>query len=93
MSEASDNLKVLVDAEIFIDGEMTPADEQKLRDMLEQIPGVSEFSIAHRRVDVRYDPISVTKKEIAQQIEGAGYRVSEVEAAAASPIVDANLPV
>ena len=92
MSESSDSLIEFVDAEIFVDGAKSPADEEKLRSALDHIPGITDLTIAHGRVDVRYDPMSVVMKEIAQRIEDAGYRISAVQSAPSSPVTNMKLP-
>lgn len=87
----SDNLTEFVDAEIFVSGADSPTDEKKLLAVLENVAGIEESKMAHGRVDVHYDPTKVTKIEISQKIEAAGYRITDVEAAASSPLTDAGL--
>lgn len=92
MSESSDSLTEFMDAEFVVGQATSPADEEKLRSALGPMPGIVDLTIAHGRVDVRYDPMSVTKKEIAQRIEAAGYRISDVQTAPASPVTDMIVP-
>jgi len=40
-------------------------------------------------VTVEYDPIEVSKREIGEAIALSGFKVVDVETAAASPILDA----
>ena len=87
----SDNLTEFVDAEIFVSDAESPSDEQKLLAALEDVPGIADSKIAHGRIDLHYDPITVTKAEIIKKIEAAGYKVTNVEAAASSPLTDAGL--
>jgi hypothetical protein len=88
----SDELTELVDAEIFVDGAEDPGEEQRLLALLDGHAGIAELAIAHGRVDVRYDPIAVNKAEIVRIIGAAGFKVTEVESAAASPITDSEMP-
>ena len=83
----SDALTELIDAEFFVEGADTPTGEQRLRDAL-QHDGIDELTVAHGRVDIRYDPITVNKAEFIHIIEAAGFRVNHVETAATSPVVD-----
>jgi copper chaperone CopZ len=86
-----DELTEFVDVEIFLHGTIAPADQQEVVRALEQFSGIAMLQIMPSRVDVRYDPISVTKHEIVQRLEMAGFRIKKVEAAASSPMTDSSL--
>lgn len=88
----SDDLTELVDAEIFVEGAATPTDEQRLLKTLEGQKGIAELSITQGRLDIRYDPISITKDDIAHRVQAAGFRIKEVETAASSPVTDTLPP-
>lgn len=85
----NNQLTEFVDAEISVAGLKSPVDEAKIAETLKPIAGIDEFRINGDRVDLRYDPTFITKKEIAEKIQAAGFGVAEVEAAPSSPIVDA----
>lgn len=87
-----ENLTEFMDAEIFVTGADAPAGEEKLLEALKGVPGIAEVKISGGRVDIHYDPIAVTKKELGQTIEAAGFPVKEIDVAASSPITDLELP-
>ena len=87
----NDDLTEFVDAEIFVDGADDPVEEQRLGALLEGRKGIAELSIAHGRVDVRYDPTVVTKVDLVQLISAEGFKIKEVESAASSPITDSEV--
>jgi copper chaperone CopZ len=88
----SEDLTEYVDAEFSVDGADSAVAEQRILTALEAVSGIAESRVLHGKVEVHYDPTTVTKKEIGEKIEAAGFHITEVEAAPASPIVDLNLP-
>lgn len=78
-----------IDAKISIEGLSTPADEQKLTSSLNELRGVRAVVIGGANVTVEYDPIEVSKREIGEAIALLGFKIADVETAAASPIFDA----
>ena len=78
-----------MDAKIAVEGLGTPADEEKLNSALNQLRGVRAVNISGANVTVEYDPIEVSKHEIGEAIALLGFKVVDVETAAASPIFDA----
>lgn len=89
----NESLTEFMDAEFLVTGAETPVDESRLLAALVEVSGIVDTKISQGRVDVHYDPIAVSKKEVRQRIEGAGFRIKEEEAAAASPLTDAELPL
>jgi copper chaperone CopZ len=78
-----------VDAEFSVAGMKTPADEQALSSALGGLDGIENLRISPGKVAVEYDPLLITKVKLCEAINGAGYRVAEVESGLASPISDA----
>ena len=78
-----------IDAKMLIEGMSTPADEQKLTSTLNELRGVRTVTIAGANVTVEYDPVEVSKHEIGEVITRMGFKVVDVETAAASPLSDA----
>ena len=78
-----------IDAEITVAGLDSPADEQALNSALSGLEGIQTLSISGGKVAVEYDPVRITKARIGEVIGRAGFRVAEVESAAASPLGDA----
>jgi copper chaperone CopZ len=78
-----------IDAKAAIDGLETPGQEKTLHTALEDLPGVQWVSITSGEVAVRYEPVRITKAQLIQAIQGAGFGVAEFESAPASPLTDA----
>jgi copper chaperone CopZ len=78
-----------IDAEISVAGLETPADEQTLTTALSGLDGIESLRISTGNVAVEYDPVRINKARISEAINGAGFRVVEVESGFASPISDA----
>ena len=89
--DASKNaaLHEYIDAKAAIDGLETPGQEKSLRAALEHLPGVQWVSITSREATVRYEPVQITKAQLIETIQGAGFGVAEFESAPASPLTDA----
>lgn len=78
-----------LDTKMIVEGLASPADEQKLNSALNRLSGVRAVNIAGANVSVEYDPIEVSKHEIGEVITRMGFKVVDVETAAASPLSDA----
>ena len=89
--EGSDSaaLHEYIDAEIAVDGLETPGQEKTLYAALEHLEGVQSVNIAGAKVTVHYEPVEITKSQLIDAIQGAGFRIAEIESAAASPLTDA----
>jgi copper chaperone CopZ len=89
--DASKNaaLHEYIDAKAAIDGLETPGQEKTLRSALEHLPGVQWVSITSGEAAVRYEPVRITKAQLIQAIQDAGFGVAEFESAPASPLTDA----
>jgi hypothetical protein len=85
-------LQPLVDAEIAIEGHRTPADEQRIRGVLSRLPGIQEPTLYGGLLCLQYDPLSSTKSQIREALIAAGFNVSWMTAAPASPLTDALHP-
>jgi copper chaperone CopZ len=78
-----------MDAMMTVEGLSTSADEEKLTSTLNELRGVRTVTIAGANVSVEYDPVEVSKHEIGETLALLGFKVVDVETAAASPIFDA----
>ena len=85
-------LQELVDAEIAVEGVRSPVDEERLRQVVMALPGVEEPTLYGGMLALRYDPISTTKNNICDALIHAGFGVSVLRAAPASPVTDAIRP-
>ena len=82
-------LREYVDVEFTVEGLKSPAEEKALSDVLEKLSGVDKFSIRRGNMIVHYDPVFLSRKQLEEAIQGAGFRVSEGSAAVSSPLTDA----
>ena len=82
-------LRVSVDTEILVEGLKSPADQQRVQSALAALPGVESLTMVEKRFAIRYDPERVTKTRLCELITQAGFQVSEVKSASASPSIDA----
>lgn len=78
-----------MDAKMTVEGLSTAADEERLNSALNQLRGVRAVVIGGANVTVEYAPVEVSKHEIGEAIALLGFKVVDVETAAASPIFDA----
>ena len=83
------SLHEYIDAEISLDPLATPPQEKILHISLERLPGVKNVTIVDGKVAVRYEPVQVTKRELVQAIQSAGFHTTEVESGSASSLTDA----
>jgi len=77
-----------VDAEVAVDGLENPGQEKTLYTALEPLPGVQSVSIAGGKVAVHYEPVRITKAQLIEAIQGAGFRIAQVELGPSSPLTD-----
>ncbi|PYJ88421.1 MAG: hypothetical protein DME70_04080, partial [Verrucomicrobia bacterium] len=82
-------LREYVDAEFTVGGLNSPAEEKALSDVLEKLSGLDKFSIRRGNLMVHYDPVFLSRKQLEEAIQGAGFRTSKGRAAASSPLTDA----
>ena len=80
-------LKALMDAEIAVDGLESPAVQQRLRSLLENLPGVEAVGFLKRRVAIRYDAERTVSARLCEVLRQAGFEFSGVETAAMSPTI------
>jgi hypothetical protein len=78
-----------VDAEFNVTGLESPGREKALRDTLQNLPGLERLNILHGKVTAHYEPVLLSKKELEEAIQRAGFQISEAEATASSPLTDA----
>ena len=78
-----------VDAEFTVAGLESPSREKALRDALEKLPGLENFSIFHGRVMAHYEPVLLSRKHLEEAIQGAGFEIFETHATDSSPMTDA----
>jgi hypothetical protein len=78
-----------VDAEFSVAGLESPNREKGLRDVLTKLPGLESVSIAHGRVMAHYEPVLLSRKQLEESIQRAGFQISETHATASSPVTDA----
>jgi hypothetical protein len=89
--DASKNaaLHEYIDAKAAIDGLERPGQEETLHTALEHLPGIQWVSITSGALALRYEPVRITKAQLIEAIQGAGFGVAEFESAPASPLTDA----
>lgn len=76
LSGAEDFIEVEIEA-----AEMdSPTAEMEIRAVIENLPGLQEFTLAKGKLAVRYDPTLVTKKQITDAIASAGHPARHIEA-------------
>jgi len=90
--EPKPELQELVDAEISVEGLTSPVKEEQLRQAVAAIPGVSDANLYGGMLALQYDPISTSKNKICEILVQAGFAVSLLRAAPASPLTDAIRP-
>ena len=90
--EPKPELQELVDAEISVEGLTSPVKEEQLRQAVAAIPGVSDANLYGGMLALQYDPISTSKNKICEILVEAGFAVSLLRAAPASPLTDAIRP-
>ncbi len=78
-----------IDVEISVKNLNSPADVQRLNEMLSKLKGVRTVRIARGRITVEYEPVWVTKWEMEEAIRRMGFELEEIGSAPASPISDA----
>ena len=78
-----------VDAEFTVEGLESPSREKALRDALEKLPGLESLSMSHGKVMAHYEPVLLSKKQLADAIQRAGFEISETHSTASSPLADA----
>ncbi len=81
-----------MDVEIAIEGVKSPVDEERLRQLVASMPGVQEPTLYGGMLALRYDPTVATKVQICDSLAQAGFAVSILRAAPASPVMDAIKP-
>jgi copper chaperone CopZ len=82
-------LHEFVDAEFAVIDLESPSKEKALQDTLKTLPGLESLSISHGKVTVRYEPVRLSRKQIEEAIQRAGFQISEAEAVASSPLTEA----
>jgi hypothetical protein len=78
-----------VDAEFTVAGLESPGREKALHDALEQLPGLKSLSIFRGRVMAHYEPVLLSRKQLEEAIQCAGFQISETHATDSSPMTDA----
>lgn len=86
---AESALHEYMDAEFYVSGLDSPQEEQRLGTLLDGLAGVQKFSFHAGKVTLEYEPAVISKARISEQIEGAGFHISEAEVSSASPIIEA----
>src|SRR5437764_13610673 len=78
-----------IDAEFTVAGLESPSREKGLRDALEKLPGLESLDISHGKVMAHYEPVLLSRKQLEEAIQHAGFQISETHATASSPVIDA----
>jgi hypothetical protein len=86
---AEAGLHEYVDAEFTVAGLESPRREKALRDALEKLSGLKSLSFFHGRVMAHYEPVLLSQKRLEQEIQRAGFQISEAHATDSSPMTDA----
>jgi hypothetical protein len=81
-------LRVLMDAEIQLKGLISNAEQPKLEKQLLALPGVESLNFTESGVSIRYDPEKLTRAKLCDLIAQAGFPISEVGSAPASPPIE-----
>ena len=82
-------LHEFVDADFTVVGLESPSQEKALQDALKAVPGMESLSIFHGKVMVHYEPVLLSRKQLEEAIQRAGFQISETEATASSPLTEA----
>jgi hypothetical protein len=82
-------LHEFVDAQFTLAGLGSPNREKALRDALDELPGLESLSISHGKMMVHYEPVLLSRKQLEEAIQRAGFQISETHATASSPVTDA----
>ena len=82
-------LQEFVDAEIAVEGVQSPIQEERLRQLVAELPGIEDPALYGGLLTLRYDPVVITKTKICDALVEAGFGVSVLRAAPASPVIDA----
>ena len=82
-------LHEFVDAEFTVVGLESPSQEKALQDALKTVPGLESLSIFHGKVMVHYEPVRLSRKQLEEAIQRAGFQISESDATASSPLTEA----
>ena len=78
-----------VDAEFTVAGLESPSKEKALQEALNTLSGLESLSISHGKVMVHYEPVRLSRKELEEAIQRAGFQISETHSADSSPMTDA----
>ena len=78
-----------VDAEFTIEGLDSPSREKALHDALEKLPGLERLSILHGKAVAHYEPVLLSRKQLEEAIQRAGFRIAEAKTTPSSPLTDA----
>ncbi|MDQ3621061.1 MAG: heavy-metal-associated domain-containing protein [Verrucomicrobiota bacterium] len=78
-----------VDAEFSVEGLESPGREKALRDALGKLSGLESLSISRGKVMAHYEPVLLSRKQLEEAIQQAGFQISETHSAASSPLTDA----
>jgi hypothetical protein len=78
-----------IDAEFTVTGLESPSREKGLRDALEKLPGLQSLDISHGKVMAHYEPVFLSRKQLVETIQRAGFQISETHAAPSSPVTNA----
>ena len=77
-----------VDAEFTIEG-LNSTRESALRDVLQKLPGLESLGILHGKVIAHYEPVFLSRKQLEEAMQRAGFRVTEAKTTLSSPLTDA----
>jgi len=78
-----------IEAQATVGDLETPGQAKTLHAALEQLSGIESVSIAGGKVAVHDEPVRITTAQLIEAIQGAGFRIAEVESVPASPLTDA----
>ena len=78
----------MMDVEISAHGLESPADQQRLRSLLEHLPGVESVNFRACTIAIRYDAERMANARICEVVTQAGFKFSDVATAPAHPSID-----
>ena len=87
-SPSEAGLEELVQAMISAEHLATPAEQLEVRHLLEALPGVRSVNFLEGRLQVCYDPLQITEKELEAAIDRTGHHPLGGESERASPFAD-----
>jgi hypothetical protein len=78
-----------MDAEFTVEGLDSLGREKALRDALANVSGLESLSISRAKVTAHYEPVLLSKTQLEEEIQRAGFRIAKAKTTACSALTDA----